>query len=500
MKKVLLILSIVIAALVGGLPWLIGSQLEKHLPAQIAANAHHAARYGLAIQLRNYQRHYLTSRGEMLIMYQPPGQQVPLYQGVATLELRHAPLLASGFDFLIARLRSDNDALGELAQALPADFLEANASLGMNGKLLIDATLQSAQSNLLPHPNNPQHLAFHGAQFHWQSTLTGYPYRGQGHVQIAGLTVIDRDQRWQLAPLRIDFVSHDRFEGEAHLPEFMLQHSVHALSAREQLKLGPLRVAMQQGLAADGSAYPQSLNYHIADANWTHEQQGQSETQHLADLTLNVTLRPGDGQAPGAQLQASGKALQLALPGSWQDIAPDTFRTSLTLQPFTPDEAMHLLDRLRHPLPPAAYLPLPDSLAHLTPHPGVSRILHYLAGLMAKDNVHARWQLTLDKSGAPLLQSDIVLEEAIDSTDSMSTLHLLADAFDHPGRLPGLLNGSRLHLHAVPEFVRKSGLGLTLLFSGQAQQWLAADGSLAFDALISPDSITINGKPYSSKK
>ena len=500
MKKVLLILSIVIAALVGGLPWLIGSQLEKHLPAQIAANAHHAARYGLAIQLRNYQRHYLTSRGEMLIMYQPPGQQVPLYQGVATLELRHAPLLASGFDFLIARLRSDNDALGELAQALPADFLEANASLGMNGKLLIDATLQSAQSNLLPHPNNPQHLAFHGAQFHWQSTLTGYPYRGQGHVQIAGLTVIDRDQRWQLAPLRIDFVSHDRFEGEAHLPEFMLQHSVHALSAREQLKLGPLRVAMQQGLAADGSAYPQSLNYHIADANWTHEQQGQSKTQHLVDLTLNVTLRPGDGQAPGAQLQASGKALQLALPGSWQDIAPDTFRTSLTLQPFTPDEAMHLLDRLRHPLPPAAYLPLPDSLAHLTPHPGVSRILHYLAGLMAKDNVHARWQFTLGKNDGQLLEGELILKEAISETDAMNVLHRLAEAANAPHKLPVLLHGSRLHLHAVPEFVRKSGLGLTLLFSGQAQQWLAADGSLAFDALISPDSITINGKPYSSKK
>lgn len=500
MKKVLLILSLVIVALIGGLPWLLGSQLEKHLPAQIAANAHHAARYGLAIQLRNYQRHYLTSRGEMLVMYQPPGQQVPLYQGVATLELRHAPLLASGFSFLIARLKSDNDAQGELAQALPADFLDANASLGIDGKLLIDATLQSAQSNLLPHPNHPQHLAFHGAQFHWQSTLTGYPYRGHGQVQLAGLTVTDRDQRWQLAPLRIDFVSHDRFEGEAHLPEFLLQHSVHALSAREQLKLGPLRVAMQQGLAADGRAYPQILDYHIADANWTCEQQGQSETQHLADLNLNVTLRPGDGQPPTAQLRASGKALQLNLPGGWQDIAPDTFHTGLTLQPFTPDEAMHLLDRLRHPLPPAAYLPLPDTLAHLTPHPGVSRILHYLAGLMAKDNVHARWQFALGKNGNPLLEGDIILEEAVSETDGMAVLHRLAAAVNAPQQLPTLLHGSRLHLHAVPEFVRKSGLGLSLLFSGHAPQWLASDGSLALDALISPDGITINGEPYKGKK
>ncbi|MDO5091587.1 MAG: DUF945 family protein [Cardiobacteriaceae bacterium] len=500
MKKVLLIVSIVILAALGGLPWLLGTQLEKHLPAQIAASAKEAARYGLAIQLRNYQRHYLSSRGEILVVYQPPGQQVPLYQGVAALEVRHAPLLTSGFNLLMARLTSDDDAQGELAQALPAAFLDARAALGIDGTLALDATLQGAQSNLLPHPNHPQHLAFLGAQFRWQSTLTGYPHRGQGHVQLAGLTFTDRDQRWQLEPLRIDFASHDRYEGEGQLPEFILRHSVHAHSAREQLKIAGMRFAMQQGLTGDGRAYPQSLDYHIADALWTHEQQGQSDTQHLTDLNLNVTLRPGDGDTPGAQLRVSGQALQLALPGGWQDIAPDAFRASLTLHPFTPEEAMLLLDRLRHPLPPAAYLPLPEHLAHLAPHPGLSRILHYLAGLMAKDAVRARLQGELERNGAPLFAGELILEEAMDGASGADLLHRLADAVNYPAKLPALLAGSRLHAEATPEFVRKSGLGLALLIAGQAKQWLAGDGSLLLDALISADSITINGEAYENKK
>ena len=492
MKKILLLITLALAAVIAALPWFLGKQLEERLPAQIALGVREAERYGLALHLRNYRRGYLTSHAELLLLYQPPGQQIPLYQGTAQLDIRHAPLLASGLNILSARLRSANDAQGELAQALPPDFLDVTASLSLNGGLAIDGRLQEARTNLLPHPNTPQHLVFHGAHFQFASTLTGYPERSRGSLELAGFTFTDDNQRWQLSPLRIDFESHDPFEATASFAELTLQHSVHALSAREHIRLSGFSAAMQQGLTADNQPYPQTLAYRIADFNWTREQHGETRTQHLRDLTLDVTLRQNE-LIPNATLAMSAQALQLDLPGGWQDIAPEQLHSTLWLEPFTIEQALNLLDRLRRPLPEAQYLPLPDSLSHLNPPPGASRILHYLGEQMARHDVRARWNASLSRQQETLIEGELYLEESIQAPDSMTLLQDLAYALDHPRQLPALLSGSRIHLAASKAFVQKSGLGIALLFSGQ-QRYLNSDGTFTLDTVISDDAVTINGE------
>ena len=493
MKKILLILFFTLIALLAGLPWFFGAQLQKRLPDIIAQGAREAERYGLALHLRNYRRGYLTSSAQMLLLYQPPGAQIPLYQGIMTLDIRHAPLLASGFNFMTAHLHSDNDAQGALAQALPDDFLNASTSVGLNGHLHLQGRLLAAHTNLLPHPNRPQHLAFHGARFAVDSTLTGYPDKGRGQLELHGATFTDDDQRWHLQPLHIHFASEERYEAQAHMPELTLQHSLHATAAREQIRIGGFRAQMQQGLAADGSAYPHSLTYHIDDFHWASEQHGETRTQHLRDLALNATLRQNGQQIPNASVNISATALQLDLPGGWQDIAPEHIASHLELEPFGIPAALELLDRLRHPLPDAQYLPLPDSLSHLNPPGGIRRILHYLAARMGKENVRAHWQLTLTRKNEPLLRADLHLAEHINAADSMTLLQELADAINHSARLPGKLHGSRLHLFASAPFVQKSGLGITLLFSGQ-QRYLDHDKQFKLDGVINENNISINGE------
>lgn len=492
MKKLLLMIFVPVAAGLFGLPWFFGAQLEKRLPAVIAQGAREAERYGLALQLRNYRRGYFTSTAQMLLVYQPPGEQVPLYQGVMTLDIRHAPLLASGFDFMTAHLFSDNDAQGVLAQALPPDFLAASASVGLNGHLRIEGRLLETRTNLFPHPNRPQHLAFHGARFQIDSTLTGYPERGKGFVELDGVTFTDDEQRWHLMPLRIGFAGEDTYEAQAQLPELVLQHSLHALSAREHIRISGFRAQMQQGLSADGKPYPHSLQYHIADFNWAREQYGETHTQHLRDLNLHATLRQSDSQAPNATLHVSGQALQLDLPGGWQDIAPETFESTLEWQPFRIEDASALLDALRHPLPAAQYVPLPEAWRHVQLPPGAGHVLHYLAGHMARDTVRARWHMRLSRRDEVLLSAEGHLHEHIRGENSTDVLQTLADAWGHNARLPALLQGSRLHIFANQPFVQKSGLGIALLFSGH-KAYLDGEGQFKLDALVDTGGITVNG-------
>lgn len=492
MKKLLLIVFVLVAAVLLGLPWFFGAQLEKRLPEVIAQGAREAERYGLALQLRNYRRGYFTSTAQMLLVYQPPGEQVPLYQGVMTLDIRHAPLLASGFDFMTAHLFSDNDAQGVLAQTLPPDFLAASASVGLNGRLQIEGRLLEARANVQPSPDRPQHLAFHGAQFQVQSSLTGYPERGQGTLDLAGATFTDGDQRWQLLPLRLTFASEDVYEAQAQLPELVLQHSLHALSAREQIRIGGFSARMQQGLSAEGKPYPHSLDYHIADVNWAREQHGETHTQHLRDLHLNMTLRQSDSHAPNAILSVSGQALQLDLPGAWQEIAPEAFSASLEWQPFRIEEALALLDALRHPLPPPQYVPLPDALRHVSLPSGVALVLHYLADHMAHDAARARLEVRLMRQEAPLLSAEVFVQEHIDAPNSTAALQALVHAWDHSARLPELLQGSRLHVFASKPFVQKSGLGVALLFSGR-KHFLDGEGQFKLDAVVDDGTITVNG-------
>lgn len=492
MKKIFLILLAVVVVLLVGMPWFLGAQLEKRLPSVIAQGAQEAERYGLALHLRNYQRGYLTSTAQMLLLYQPPGEQIPLYQGNITLNIRHAPLLASGFNFMMARLQSDDDAQGVLAQALPAGFLEANAGVGLGGRLHINGRLMETRTNLLPRPNRPQHLAFHGARFQIESTLAGYPERGKGHLELHGVTFTDGDQRWHIAPLRIDFTSEDVYEAQAQLPELILQHSLHALSAREQIRIGGFTARMQQGLSPEGKPYPHKLDYHITDFKWIREQHGETYTRHLRDLSLNAALRRNDG-APSVALNMHGQVLQLDLAGSWQDIAPENFSGSVELQPFDIKEALALLDALRHPLPDTQHVPLPDKLRHLQLPAGASHVVHYLAAHMARQDVRLRWQMYLQRQGETLVSVEGNWQEHMNAANSMELLKEFVSALDHTARLPTFLKGSRIHIVASTPFMQKSGLGIALLFAG-FRQYLDDAGQFKLDAVVDEGKITVNEK------
>lgn len=491
MKKAILILFFAIAALLLALPWYVGAELEKRLPDVIARGAQEAQRYGLGVQLRNYRRGWMTSQAQMLVLYQPPGEQVPLYQGLADLDIHHAPVFTSGFDVMRARLRSDDDAQGALAQALPGGFLDVNAAVGADGALQIEGRLREADTTLQTHPNRPQHLAFHGAQFAVSSTLTGYPERGRGALELAGLTFTDGDQRWHLSPVQLTFAAEDAYEAQAHIPELILQHSIHALGSREQIRLRDFRARMEQGLSAQGNPYPHSLDYHIADLQWTHERQGQTQNRHLHDLNMNMTLRQ-HALTPGAALRFSGRAQHLDLPGGWQDIAPDRFESLLELQPFRIEQALALLDALRHPLSKAQYVPLPDNLSHVQLPAGAAHILHYLAALMAKEEVTLQGGLRAERAGETLATAQWYMHEHMQAANGTEILQQLADAVGHNARLPALLHGSRVHLAAARPFVQKSGLGLSLIFAGQ-QHFLDENGQFKLDALIDKTTITVNG-------